>query len=263
MKILTEIALTNFAKVFGSCGFDTALLSPNIPAFDAFDSFTPDVYIGTMSSLNSAIVKNIKQRPALRTVIVADSPINENYKELLNNSPPNLVYSNNTEEYYTKTLPFENYADPFLYSNALRKNKYKCDIIAIEDNIEPKLSQFHFGADYDFKIFSNSVVKHSNFCGFIQESNKKDAYKSARVALCKKENMPNAWLAGTYAMDIETETASTVIEKLNENLEPEIKRMQRHILETATSFHFCITMFKGLGMDLESNIILNKLKEIL
>jgi len=53
-----------FSKIHG---VSVALWDCNsVPAFDAFDSFEPDIFLGQLYNLTPAVIKCIKERPHLK-----------------------------------------------------------------------------------------------------------------------------------------------------------------------------------------------------
>ena len=58
---------TAWANAFRSCGIETAVWDcKNVTAFDAFDSFEPDVFLGQSYNLKPDLLKCIYERPHLK-----------------------------------------------------------------------------------------------------------------------------------------------------------------------------------------------------
>ena len=56
-----------WANAFNSCGMQAMLWDcKNSPAFDAFDTFEPDIFLGQTYNLTEDVVKCIKERPWLK-----------------------------------------------------------------------------------------------------------------------------------------------------------------------------------------------------
>jgi hypothetical protein len=264
MNILTESSLIKFAKALSVSKFNVAILNQGVAIYDAFDTFKPDIFITTMSALDRARVKNIIERPALRVVLIGDAPVNEHYDELVKTVFPNIIYSNNPDDYKMPVTPFETYSDILLYKDAKFQDKYAADIVCIEDNLGPEILNFTPGYDITFRIFSNNIVNHSNFCGTVIDNNKKDVYASAKISLCSPENKENAWLCGSYVIDLlNPPPLNEILSRLTSDNTEEIQSQRARILESNTTFHLCANLMEGLDLKKESQMILNKLKEIL
>ena len=58
---------SSWANAFNACGIEAVLWDCKaVSAFDAFDSFEPDIFLGQSYNLDSAIVKCITERPHLK-----------------------------------------------------------------------------------------------------------------------------------------------------------------------------------------------------
>jgi len=56
-----------WANVFNALGIETAIWDcKNVPAFDAFDKFEPDIFLGQSYNLDAATIKCIYERPHLK-----------------------------------------------------------------------------------------------------------------------------------------------------------------------------------------------------
>lgn len=260
MRILTEQNLNNYVKPFAFSGYDAALIPQGAAVFDIFDTFLPDIYITTMSQLTKARVKNILERPALKTVVLADSPTTDFYKQLVDNGVVSLVFYANEEDFKAKSLAMKSYADIFLYKDAEKNPRYESDVVCIEDNLTTELDNYYFDYKLRYRIFSNVVVNHSNYCGFLAEPFRKTAYKSSKVALCSKASLSNARLAEAHAIEFGT-SVQDILDCINTDHSASIKEKKEEVLESLTTFHFCATILENLGEN--PNKLLAKLKEVL
>ena len=81
-KYITE----GWKNVFEATGHQWAWLNGDKPAFDAFNEFEPDIFLGTTYDLDRAVVKCIKQRPNMAVVLKGQNwgPLD---KEIKNGGP--------------------------------------------------------------------------------------------------------------------------------------------------------------------------------
>ena len=57
----------SWLNAFKSCGFTVGMWDcKNVPAFDVFDKFEPDIFLGQSYNLDEALIKCIYERPHLK-----------------------------------------------------------------------------------------------------------------------------------------------------------------------------------------------------
>ncbi len=186
-------------------------------AFDVFDSYEPDVFIGQLYNMDSATVKCIKERPHLRLALRAgefSKTPNENphilqsgdyeisvLKDLLDNcGKPDFIFTHymqkdieNTHECFSELgvklvgIPMSADINSYLYSNY--DNDLACDIgfvggywpykgKIIDKYLTPILSDYTFKV----KIFGNQVWPHVNqYCGILSDEKVKDLFLSSKI----------------------------------------------------------------------------------
>jgi len=208
-----------FAKMQG---VSVALWDINsVSAFDVFDGFEPDIFLGQLYNLTPSIVKCIKERPHLKVGLRAGD-WGDHEKEV-DKSIYNILYATKEEIETLKELQGEtgqvsfvhihypkealkqthNYydsigvratsimmcADTDAYSNPEPDPDYACDIGFVGGYwpykgqvIEPYLFPLLENVgEYNVKIFGNQNWYVNQYCGFIDEPKVKDLFASAKI----------------------------------------------------------------------------------
>lgn len=221
-----------FAKMQG---VSVALWDINsVSAFDVFDGFEPDIFLGQLYNLTPSIVKCIKERPHLKVGLRAGD-WGDHEKEV-DKSIYNILYATKEEIETLKELQGEtgqvsfvhihypkealkqthNYydsigvratsimmcADTDAYSNPEPDPDYNCDIGFVGGYwpykgqvIEPYLFPLLENiGEYNVKIFGNQNWYVNQYCGFIDEPKVKDLFASAKI--CPNLSEPHAQAFG-------------------------------------------------------------------
>lgn len=212
-------------------GVTVALWDINsVSAFDAFDGFEPDIFLGQLYNLTPSVVKCIKERPHLKVGLRAGD-WGDHEKEV-DKSIYNILYATKDEIETLKRLQGEtgqvsfvhihypkealrqthNYyesigvratsimmcADVNAYSNAQFDPDYSCDIGFVGGYwpykgqvIEPYLFPLLENiGEYNVKIFGNQNWYVNQYCGLINDKKVKDLFFSAKI--CPNLSEPHA-----------------------------------------------------------------------
>lgn len=212
-------------------GVTVALWDINsVSAFDAFDGFEPDIFLGQLYNLTPTVVKCIKERPHLKVGLRAGD-WGDHEKEV-DKSIYNILYATKDEIETLKRLQGEtgqvsfvhihypkealkqthNYyesigvratsimmcADVDTYSNAQPDSNYNCDIGFVGGYwpykgqvIEPYLFPLLENVgEYNVKIFGNQNWYVNQYCGLINDNKVKDLFFSAKI--CPNLSEPHA-----------------------------------------------------------------------
>jgi len=212
-------------------GVTVALWDINsVSAFDAFDGFEPDIFLGQLYNLTPAVVKCIKERPHLKVGLRAGD-WGDHEKEV-DKSIYNILYATKDEIETLKRLQGEtgqvsfvhihypkealkqthNYyesigvrtasimmcADVDAYSNPEHDPDYNCDIGFVGGYwpykgqvINPYLFPLLENVgEYNVKIFGNQNWYVNQYCGLINDNKVKDLFFSAKI--CPNLSEPHA-----------------------------------------------------------------------
>lgn len=218
-----EYRLRGFGNALGYCGHTFAFWQPQIKsAFDAFDEFQPDVFIGTTFDLDAAMIACIKERPDLKVILKGSNwgPSNENIdknkypvvmvtqheKDVLaklkeETGRPDYVFChyhpNRLEETMSgwnsigiKPVALCNAADVIDYFGGVPKKELACHIGFVGGywryksyNLDKYITPLcHPVGKLNIKIFGNQKWPVPQFMGLISDSAVKDLYCSATVS---------------------------------------------------------------------------------
>tara|TARA_R100000988_G_scaffold2850_2_gene2086 strand:+ start:8886 stop:9938 length:1053 start_codon:yes stop_codon:yes gene_type:complete len=225
-----------WARAFAECGVEVYFWDcKRIPAFDAFDSFEPDVFMGQSYNLDRALLKCIYERPHLKVGLRAGD-----WGDFEQDQRFNILYATEDELQTLKKLKEETGKPDFVHIHYDQEavdqthSKYKqigidakslimcadvqeylksnyddslnCDIgfvggywpykgIIIDNYLTPLC---HPIGEYNIKIFGNQPWTGVNqYCGHIQDSKVKDLFASANI--CPNLSEPHAH---EYGFDI-------------------------------------------------------------
>lgn len=219
---------TAWANAFRSCGIETAVWDcKNVTAFDAFDSFEPDVFLGQSYNLKPDLLKCIYERPHLKiglrsgdwgsytygqednVLLSTQQEIDTLCKLKEETGQPNFVHihyppeaikqtHSNFESAGIEAISLMMCADTFEYSNATPDDSLKCDIAFVGGFWPYKgqvLTPYLFPlledmSKYKVKIFGNQPWKVNQFCGLIADNKVKDLFVSAKI--CPNLSEPHA-----------------------------------------------------------------------
>lgn len=220
-----------WANAFRACGFDVAIWDcKRVPAFDAFDSFNPDIFMGQSYNLNDSVVKCIYERPHLKVALRSgDWGSND---ELVDKSTDRILFCSDAEKSILKKLKDETgkpdfvhihysneaikkthnkfaeigirtesimmCADTFVYSGAKFDERLSCDIGFVGGYWPYKgiiINEYLFPllnniGEYNIKIFGNQPWPVNQYCGLIGDSDVKNLFASATI--CPNLSEPHA-----------------------------------------------------------------------
>jgi len=220
-----------WANAFQSCGIEVAFWEKDaIPAFDVFDDFEPDVFLGQSYNLDRSVIKCIYERPHLKvglragdwgdhTALVDKEKYNilfcsHKEKEILKKmkdetGQPEFVHIHYTPEAIPWThnhfetiginaISLMMCADVTTYRDAKFDPALECDIGFIGGYwpykgqvIEPYLFPLlHPINKYKTKIFGNQPWLVNQYCGCIDDKDAKNLFKSAKI--CPNLSEPHA-----------------------------------------------------------------------
>ena len=246
MKLLVDKTLIGYAKPAVYAGFSAAEHnSDKMSTFDIFDSFNPDVYIADGNLLNSAVYKNIEQRPALRVVVIG-SEESSKYKE----------FTDRFSNLYTWKQE-KPYADLFEYNKAEFVPQYASHFLSIENTPIDGATNLTFDNNIVYRIFSTNVINSIYYCGFVPDNMKRHFYRSSKISLTTLENSYNVVIAGGNPI-IAPITKEMLLNELDIDRTKSLSSLREEILEDSTNFNMQCDILKNLGLDKEAGIIMNK-----
>ena len=215
-------------NAFSACGIETGFWDcKNVTAFDAFDGFEPDIFLGQSYNLTPSLLKCIYERPHLKIGLRAGDWGSYQYgseDQVLYCSPqeidilgklkeqtgqPNFVHIHYPEDAIEKThnnftnigiepISLMMCADSVDYGNAVVEEDLKCDIGFVGgfwpykgQVIAPYLFPLlHPVGKYKVKIFGNQPWNVNQFCGLISDERVKNLFASAKI--CPNLSEPHA-----------------------------------------------------------------------
>ena len=221
----------SWVNALSAMGFKVGLWDRNSSsAFDAFDSFEPDLFLGQSYNLTGDVVKCIYERPHLKIGLRAgdwgdqeqevDKSIynilfcSEAEKEVLKKlkeetGQPEFVHihydneaiqrtHNHFETIGIKPVSLMMCADTASYSNGTRRPELECDIGFVGGYWPYKgqvISRYLFPlldpmGKYKVKIFGNQPWPVNQYCGLIGDEGVKDLFMSAKI--CPNLSEPHA-----------------------------------------------------------------------
>ena len=224
-----------WANAFAAVGYQVMLWDcKTVPAFDIFDQFEPDVFLGQAYNLDEALIKCIYERPHLKVGLRAGD-WGDQEKEV-DKSRYNILFCSKKEKELLKKLKDEtgkpdfvhihyndadikrthNYfetigikpvslmmcADTAVYGGAQVDPRLTCDIGFVGGYwpykgqvIDRYLTPLLHPLDrYSVKIFGNQVWGVNQYCGLIDDSDVKNLFKSAKI--CPNLSEPHAQVYG-------------------------------------------------------------------
>ena len=220
-----------WANAFDSCGIETAFWDKNtIPAFDVFDHFEPDIFLGQSYNLDEATIKCIYERPHLKVGLRAGDW--GDHGKIVDKEKYNILFCSTKERELLKKLKDEtgqpefvhihytpqaidwthNYfetigikaislmmcADVRSYSEGQSRPEFKCDLGFVGGYWPYKgqvINKYFMPllqpvGNYNIKIFGNQPWPANQYCGFIHDEEVKDLFCSAKI--CPNLSEPHA-----------------------------------------------------------------------
>ena len=220
-----------WANAFNSCGMQAMLWDcKNSSAFDAFDTFEPDLFLGQTYNLTEDVVKCIKERPWLKVGLRAGDwgdqtpEIDHNRFNILTCSQQEIhalkslqqetgqvkfvhihyapeaisVTHNSFESIGIKPISLMMCADVLSYRQAIFDPTLSCDIGFVggywpykAQVLDPYLMPLlEPFGQYKVKIFGNQPWKANQYCGLISDDKVKDVFVSSKI--CPNLSEPHA-----------------------------------------------------------------------
>lgn len=220
-----------WAQAFMGCGIEAAMWNvKETPAFDVFDRFEPDIFMGQAYNLDRATIKCIKERPHLKvglragdwgdqtpeidstrfnilTCGVDERRMLEELKDQtgqpefihIHYAPKAIAHTHNHfESIGIKPISLMMCADTTAYGDAKVSPELKCDIGFVGgfwpykgQVIKPYLFPLlHPLGKYHTKIFGNQPWQVNQYCGMIDDDKVKDLFVSAKI--CPNLSEPHA-----------------------------------------------------------------------
>jgi hypothetical protein len=224
-----------WANAFTSLGYQVMLWDcKSVPAFDIFDQFEPDIFLGQAYNLDEALIKCIYERPHLKVALRAGD-WGDQEKEV-DKSRYNILFCSKKEKELLKKLKDEtgkpdfvhihyshadikrthNYfetigikpvslmmcADTAVYGGAQVDPKLTCDVGFVGGYwpykgqvIDQYLTPLLHPLDrYKVKIFGNQPWGVNQYCGLIDDQDVKNLFVSAKI--CPNLSEPHAQVYG-------------------------------------------------------------------
>jgi len=224
-----------WSNAFQACGFKVGFWDiKNSSAFDVFDKFEPDLFMGQSYNLDASTIKCIKERPHLKVALragdwgdqtpeidhtrfkiltcgVKERTMLEELKNQtgqpefihIHYTPEAIPHTHNRfESIGIKPISLMMCADTFCYSDAKFDPELACDIGFVGGYwpykgqvIEPYLFPIlHPLNKYRTKIFGNQPWRVNQYCGMISDEKVKNLFVSAKV--CPNLSEPHAQAYG-------------------------------------------------------------------
>lgn len=193
------------------------------PAFDVFDRINPDVFVCHASTIEQSILKNIKERPHLRVLVINDSQ--ENVDKLEKEIGNSFVKLEGGKFCYLDEC-----------AGATKSKRLKAETFCFEGSIIPDIHRMDLeGA----KVFSSvGIINTLSFCGMLPSTERFNGYKSCRYALVPEEEFYNAVVCGAIPIGGNRDATST--------------KSKSEILKKHTNYDFSIEIMNVLNRPKES-----------
>lgn len=213
----------SWVNALNACGLNATLWDcKNVSAFDAFDSFEPDLFLGQSYNLTDSLLKCIYERPHLKVALRAGDW--GDHEQTVDKTKYNILYCSEAEKQILKRLKEETgkpdfvhihytddsvknthnhfskigidakslmmCADTFSYGGSEFDENLACDIGFVGGYWPYKglvINDYLFPllgnvGDYSVKIFGNQPWPANQYCGLIADNKVKDLFKSAKIS---------------------------------------------------------------------------------
>lgn len=195
------------------------------PAFDVFDRTSPDAFVCRSSLIDGAIIKNLKERPHIRIVLVNDSKAGI---DTLNNELGDIY----------EVFDDSPYCELDACYGAKRDSLLETEVFCPEGSAFPSLPNWKFNKA---KIFSSvAIIDHLQFCGVLPPERRFDGYKSCKYALVDESESINATMCGAIPVSDPSLTPWNVFTK-------------EQVLEGLTNYDFSAKVLRQLGKEKEAD----------
>lgn len=195
------------------------------PAFDVFDRTNPDSFVCHASVLDKAVIKNLKERPHVRIIVVDDS------KEKID------ILKNEIGEIFDVVLNLP-YCELDHCINAKEDNSLKTNVFCPEGAMFEDLPKWKFDEAKIFSVFG--LINHLSFCGVLPPAKRFDGYKSCEYALVKENEWGNAVMCGATPVHDSSLSSSTELTK-------------DEVLGGLTNYEFSSNVLRILGKQKEAD----------
>jgi len=246
MKILIDDTILTYANAAVFSGYTVAKRDEKISTIDLFDRFAPDVYIGDINKLSKSVIKILGERPDLRAVFLGTGQ--EKQSAELTQNFGNLY----------PIIKNEPKADLVHYNKPELVQEFKSDVVAIDTDVNQSIV---LPEKYFFRIFSSSIVHHNNYCGFVNEHQKKNFFRSSLVSISQGDHYFNAAWCGCYP--VEVISVEAILSALNTNNNSKIRALKDEVSESKNNFKALSEIFDILNLDKESKNVISRMKELL
>lgn len=196
------------------------------PAFDVFDRTDPDAFVCHASIVDKTVIKNLKERPLVKIVVVHDSKIGVK------------MLRDEIGDVFDVVLDVP-ICELDSCIQASSDQSLETEVFCPEGTIfAPTISHWNFSKA---KIFSTiGFVDHLSFCGVLPPAKRFDGYKSCRYALVEDKESPNAVMCGAIPI-------------YNDSLAPSTSLTKDGVLEGLTNYDFSSNVMRILGKQKEAD----------
>lgn len=198
--------------------------------FDVFDNVKPDVFVHRASAIDRATIKNIKENPSLRLVIINDS---QSHVDLLSDQIGDCFVQFPDEEVCS--------LDECL--SATKIHALETGVFCPESfHFSNLLPNWKFEKAKIFSLYSN--VNHLFFCGGLAWENRFSGYKSCQYAITEKSEFFNVIMCGAVPIQ-------------DDSLAPATNVSKQEIFDKHTNYDFVSRILSSLQMEKESQKVLS------
>jgi hypothetical protein len=254
MKIVVDDSIISYGHAAAFSGFTASKHdSKTISSYDVFDRTKPDVYIGDISKLSRQVLRILEERPDLKAVFIEpqQSENIENYKLALTDTFGDLY----------PVIKDKPKADLVHYRGAQKVKELYADLVSLDSNPKEAILNINLPDHYIFRIFSQDIIRHNNYCGFIQEYNKKNIYKSSKFSISYDDNYYNSALCDCYP--INPSCTEDVLKIINTNTNKDLQLIKEEIISKFNNFIALSEILNILNLDKEAKLVTSKIGEAL
>jgi hypothetical protein len=254
MKMVVDDSVIAYGNPAAYAGFTVARHDyKTVNTYDIFDRVKPDIYIGDITKTSKQVLKVIEERPDLKVIFLEpiESDNIDSYKKVITERFGNAYP-------IIKDRPK---ADLLLYYKPENIKAFFADVVSLDDNPKQTIFNIQLPANYIFRIFSSNLVIHNNYCGLVHDHQKKNIYKSSKFSISYGDNFYNSALCDCYP--INPSCSQDVLDVINKNTNKELKAIKEEIEVKSNNFIALSEVLNVLNLDVESKVIISKMKEIL
>jgi hypothetical protein len=243
MKVITDSSLIDLIIPLQALNFSILVHDQSkMSMFDCFDRVNPEYLIISSKSLTGACVKNISERPHLKTIIVADS-FESNELEQLESKVGKSFYLFDRPEYY----------NPIAHKNSRKSEFFNSTIVCLEGDDIKDIDSYYPSKNVIYRIFSDKrVINNNHYCGLLPNELKSVALKSSRISITTKQNRLNSIYCGSIPV-LKANDAEKYLDI--KDLDSVLLDMKKE-LENNSNFHALARMFNSIGESKISEFLL-------